>query len=54
MKNKRRGIVYASEKGILTCDGREIPLREREEGKEGDRAEGRRKRERGRETLFFF
>ena len=38
----RRGNVYASEKGILMRDGREIPSREREEGRGGE--EGRKKK----------
>ena len=48
MRKERRGNVYACEKGYLTRDGREFPLSEREEGREGDREGGRRKRERER------
>ena len=34
VKKERRGNMYASKKGILMRDGREIPWHEREEGRE--------------------
>ena len=46
MRKERRGNVYAFEKGILTRDGREFLLCEREEGREGDGEGGRIERER--------